>query len=129
MSDTKPVTQLADANSATFNPTGSAARDLRFTPIADYAFLSDCHTGALVGPDGAVDWLCMPRFDSPSVFTALLDRSAGQFRVGPYGVYVPIGRRYLRHLGNFPQPFTHLALIKRGSARDRRRALLVAGAP
>jgi GH15 family glucan-1,4-alpha-glucosidase len=64
-----------------------------------------------VGPDGAVDWLCMPRFDSPSVFTALLDRSAGQFRVGPYGVYVPIGRRYLRHLGNFPQPFTHLALI------------------
>jgi alpha,alpha-trehalase len=65
------------------------------TPIADYAFLTDCHTGALVGPDGAVDWLCIPRFDSPSVFTSLLDRSAGQFRVGPYGVYVPIARRYL----------------------------------
>ncbi len=62
-----------------------------FTPIADYAFLSDCHTGALVGPDGAVDWMSLPRFDSPSVFTALLDRSAGQFRVGPYGVYVPTG--------------------------------------
>jgi GH15 family glucan-1,4-alpha-glucosidase len=48
-----------------------------------------------VGPDGSVDWLSIPRFDSPSVFTALLDRSAGQFRVGPYGVYVPIARRYL----------------------------------
>jgi alpha,alpha-trehalase len=66
-----------------------------FTPIADYAFLSDCHTGALVGPDGAVDWMSITRFDSPSVFTALLDRSAGQFRVGPYGVYVPLARRYL----------------------------------
>jgi alpha,alpha-trehalase len=66
-----------------------------FTPIADYAFLSDCHTGALVGPDGAVDWMSIPRFDSPSVFTSLLDRSAGQFRLGPYGVYVPLARRYL----------------------------------
>jgi GH15 family glucan-1,4-alpha-glucosidase len=66
-----------------------------FTRIGAYGFLSDCHTGALVGPDGAVDWLCIPRFDSPSVFSALLDRSAGQFRVGPYGVYVPIARRYL----------------------------------
>jgi GH15 family glucan-1,4-alpha-glucosidase len=72
-------------------PSGSAG----FTPIAEYAFLSDCHTGALVGPDGAVDWLSIPRFDSPSVFTALLDRAAGQFRVGPYGVYVPLARRYL----------------------------------
>ena len=39
-----------------------------FPPIADYAFLSDCHTGALIAPDGAVDWLCVPRFDSPSIF-------------------------------------------------------------
>ncbi|MFL5782834.1 MAG: glycoside hydrolase family 15 protein [Thermoleophilaceae bacterium] len=78
-----------------FNPLGAKASAQGFTPIADYAFLSDCHTGALVGPDGAVDWLCMPRFDSASVFTALLDRSAGQFRVGPYGVYVPIARRYV----------------------------------
>jgi GH15 family glucan-1,4-alpha-glucosidase len=76
------------------DPAGTLLGASGFTPIADYAFLSDCHTGALVGPDGAIDWLAVPRFDSPSVFTSLLDRSAGQFRVGPYGVYVPIARRY-----------------------------------
>jgi alpha,alpha-trehalase len=60
-----------------------------FPPIADYAFLSDCHTGALIAPDGAVDWLCVPRFDSPSIFGSLLDRQAGAFRFGPYGINVP----------------------------------------
>jgi hypothetical protein len=66
-----------------------------FPAIADYAFLSDCHTGALVAPDGSVEWLCAPRFDAPSVFATLLDRSAGSFRVAPYGMDVPAGRRYL----------------------------------
>ncbi len=66
-----------------------------FPPIAEYAFLSDCHCGALLGPDGSVEWLCLPRFDGPSIFGSLLDRTAGAFRLAPYGVEVPAGRRYV----------------------------------
>jgi GH15 family glucan-1,4-alpha-glucosidase len=66
-----------------------------FPAIASYAFLSDCHTCALVAPDGTVEWMCLPRFDAPSVFGSLLDRRAGAFRVGPYGLLVPGGTRYL----------------------------------
>ena len=65
-----------------------------FPPIAEYAFLSNCHTGALVAPDGSVDWLCVPRFDSASSFGNLLDRGAGYFRFGPYGINVPTHRAY-----------------------------------
>jgi GH15 family glucan-1,4-alpha-glucosidase len=66
-----------------------------FPPIATYGFLSDCETTALVAPSGNVEWLCLPRMDSPSVFGALLDRDAGGFRLGPADVRVPAHRRYL----------------------------------
>ncbi|HEX5930017.1 MAG TPA: glycoside hydrolase family 15 protein [Solirubrobacterales bacterium] len=71
-----------------------AASNDRFPTIGSYGFLSDCHSAALVSHDGSVEWLCFPRFDSPSTFGALLDRGAGHFRLRPRGVTVPIGRRY-----------------------------------
>jgi len=66
-----------------------------FPPIAEYAFLSDCETNCLIAPSGAVEWMCVPRPDAASVFTAMLDRSAGAFRIGPYDEAVPAARRYL----------------------------------
>jgi alpha,alpha-trehalase len=72
----------------------SATGPSPFTPIANYGFLSNCHTGALVAPDGTVDWLCVPRFDSSSVFGAVLDRGAGSFRFAPFGITVPSDRIY-----------------------------------
>ena len=98
----QPADEAAEkADSATFISTPPVAvpssGSLRnpFPPIADYAFLSDCETTCLISPAGSVEWLCVPRPDSPSVFGAILDRSAGHFRLGPYGVSVPSARRYL----------------------------------
>jgi alpha,alpha-trehalase len=68
---------------------------VRTVPIADYGFLSDGETIALVSPGGAVEWMCLPRLDSPSVFGAMLGRHAGTFRIAPSDVSVPAARRYL----------------------------------
>ncbi len=76
----------------------AAAQDRQrspFPPIADYGFLSDCETSALIAPSGNVEWMCLPRMDSPSIFGAILDRDAGLFRIGPADVRVPAARRYL----------------------------------
>ena len=86
---------------------GSAPRQVRaldepaefgrshYPPIADYAYVSDCESNGLIAPSGNVEWLCIPRPDSPSVFGAILDRSAGGFRFGPADVLVPAARRYI----------------------------------
>jgi alpha,alpha-trehalase len=66
-----------------------------YPPIAEYGLLSNCEQSCLVAPNGAVEWLCLPRPDSPSVFAALLDRGAGTFRFGPTNAQVPQQRRYL----------------------------------
>ena len=66
-----------------------------FPPIAEYGFLSDCQNSCLIAPDGSVEWLCLPRPDAPSVFGALLDRTAGSFRFGPTSTLVPHQRRYV----------------------------------
>ena len=73
----------------------SAAAPSPFPPIAEYAFLSNCHTGALIAADGSIDWLCFPSFDSASVFGSLLDRQAGSFRLGPFGITHPVARAYV----------------------------------
>ena len=52
-------------------------------PIADHALLSDRHSAALVTRDGSVVWLCFPRFDSESVFAAILDDDAGHWSIQP----------------------------------------------
>jgi GH15 family glucan-1,4-alpha-glucosidase len=122
------------------------------------------HRVALVSLDGSVDWLCLPRFDSPSVFGAILDaEKGGRFRIAPVAAgelrhkqyywpdtnvlitrilhpdgiaevedYVPVGHGagpdglYAEQtgpsgeaLGNFPQAFTHLALISAAFNLDR----------
>src|SRR5471030_479084 len=76
-------------------PVAASPTQSAFPPIADYAFLSDCEVNCLIAPSGRVEWMCLPRPDSPSVFAAILDRAAGSFRFGPSGVAVPAGRRYL----------------------------------
>ena len=56
----------------------------RYLPIAEHGLIGDLHTVALVGTDGTIDWYCCPRFDSPSVFAAILDADrGGLFRISP----------------------------------------------
>ena len=64
------------------------------TAIADYALLSDCHAAALVSRSGSIDWLCCPRFDSPSVFGRILDDEAGHWSIHPTAD-AEVTRRYI----------------------------------
>src|SRR3954470_22921215 len=63
-------------------------------PIADYALLADCNSAALVSRGGSIDWLCLPRYDSPAVFARLLGADGGHWAVRPAGSY-EVERRYV----------------------------------
>ncbi len=72
----------------------TADRDDTSQPVANYGLLADCNSAALVDRDGSIDWLCLPRYDSDSVFARILDRDAGHWSIRPRGSYAS-ERRYL----------------------------------
>src|ERR1700751_3974289 len=64
--------------------------------LEDYALIGDCHSAALVSRQGSIDWLCLPRFDSPACFAALLGTPEnGRWIVGPAEPGAQVSRRYL----------------------------------
>ena len=64
--------------------------------IEDYAMIGDCETAALVSKTGSIDWLCLPRFDAPACFAALLGTSEnGMWSIAPTSPAIDVRRRYL----------------------------------
>ncbi|MDQ6819986.1 MAG: glycoside hydrolase family 15 protein [Actinomycetota bacterium] len=74
-------------------PAGRAVGPGASQPIADYGMLADCNTAALIDRAGSIDWLCLPRYDSPAVFARILDPDAGHWSIRPAGEFTAT-RRY-----------------------------------
>src|SRR4051812_43860896 len=75
-------------------PASLHMRDDDFRPVADYGLLADCTSAALVDRSGSIDWLCLPHYDSPAVFSRLLDPAAGHWAITPTAAF-EVERRYL----------------------------------
>src|SRR5713101_4859742 len=70
------------AHSLPWPAAGTSA--MSYQPIENYGLIGNMRTAALVGMDGSIDWLCLPHFDSPTVFAAILDdQKGGRFRIAP----------------------------------------------
>jgi hypothetical protein len=65
----------------------AATADTQSTPIAEYGMLADCNSAAHVSRAGSVDWLCLPRYDSPAIFARLLGPDAGHWSIRPAGEF------------------------------------------
>src|SRR6476661_4316804 len=92
--------------------------------IEDYALIGDCQTAALVGNDGSIDWLCVPRFDSGACFAALLGGPEhGRWLLAPAGEVTAVRRRYRDETlvleTEFDTPSGTVAVIDFMPARDR----------
>jgi GH15 family glucan-1,4-alpha-glucosidase len=100
-----------------------------YPDIGDYAVIGDCRTAALVSKYGCIDWLCWPRFDSPSVFAALLDRDRGGYwKIAPTEPF-SIEREYLNGSNvlqtRFQTSSGTVALLDLMPVRDTMQAVMV----
>ncbi|HEY4677572.1 MAG TPA: glycoside hydrolase family 15 protein [Candidatus Angelobacter sp.] len=108
----------------------SSSVDLPSYPdIGDYAVIGDCRTAALVSKYGCIDWLCWPRFDSPSIFAALLDRERGGYwKIAPTGHFT-VAREYLEGSNVLQTKFQTssgtVALLDLMPVRDTTRTVMV----
>jgi GH15 family glucan-1,4-alpha-glucosidase len=85
---------MSESTTVTPGPGESDTASKDFRPIADYGLLADCNSAALVDRYGSIDWLCLPRYDSASIFARILDPAAGHWSIRPRGPF-STERRYL----------------------------------